>query len=70
MARLDVDEPEAGVARQPRRGDEIVDQRIELRILEDADAVRKPPIEDRVGARGDRRGAIVDVGPARSGPSA
>ena len=63
VAGLDVDEAEAGVARQPRRRDEVVDQAIQLVVLEHAHAVREPPVEDRVRARGDRRRPIVDVRP-------
>ena len=70
VARLDVDEAEAGVARQPRRGDEVVDQAIELVVLEHAHAVRKAAIEHRIArtrraAPGDRRRRA-----ARSAPSA
>src|SRR4030095_2705179 len=63
VARLDVDESEARVARQPRGGNEIVDERIELAVLEDAHAIRKPAVENRIRAGRDRRWAIVDVRP-------
>jgi hypothetical protein len=63
VARLHVDEAKSRVAGARGRADEIVDERIELGILEHADAVREAPIEDRVRARRDRRWPIVDVRP-------
>src|SRR5207245_524947 len=59
VARFDVDEAEAGLPRPPRRRDEILDERVELRIVEDANAAGKPAIEDRIRARGERGGPIV-----------
>src|SRR6185295_17105255 len=63
VAGLDVDEAEAGVARQTSRRDEVVDQAIQLLVLEHTDAPGDASIEDRVRARGDRRRAIVRVRP-------
>src|SRR3977135_673190 len=42
VARFDVDEAEAGAPRQPRRRDEILHERVELRVAEYADATREP----------------------------
>ena len=45
VARLDVDEREAGVVREAGRGREILLEPRQLVVLDDADAVRKAAIE-------------------------
>ena len=48
VAVLEVDEGEADVAGQPRGGDEVVDERVELAVGQQPDAASEPAIEDRV----------------------
>ena len=71
VAVLDVDEGEARLARAHRRGDEVVDQPIELVVGEDRPIVGDADarVEDRV-AIGDARRRSRRASASRTGPSA
>ena len=51
---LEVDGREPGVPGEPGRGDELIDQPIELLVGDDSDTIGKPSIEERVGIGGER----------------
>ena len=63
MARLRVDELKAAVMREPRRGDVVVHEAIELVVGQHAHAAREPLIENRMMARRERRRLVPHVGP-------
>ena len=63
VALLHIDEPEPGAVREPRRGDEIVDQVIKLFVGEHAHFARHPPIEYGMMRRRQRRGPIPRIRP-------
>ncbi len=61
MAVLDVDELESDRVGTTRGLDELVDQAIDRLVGHQRDAAGEPLVEDRIGVRGERLGAIPDV---------
>src|SRR4029450_5851817 len=61
VARLDVDERKAGIARQARGGGEALPEPRQLVVRNQSNAVRKPAVENLVRGGGERRRSIVDI---------
>ena len=61
MAVLDVDELESDRVGATRGLDELFDQAIDCLVGHQRDAAGEPLVEDRIGVRGERLGAIPDV---------